>query len=357
MIELSPMESQFRDAIIIFLYVEEASRAGDQPVEIVSRLAGKPLPSVPLTEGREVNAPLILLEGDRRRYGLDGLYLDPPSIGAAIPISIYLSKWAGFARLLLSSKAIENVPQCEYAYHLVSRSVIDCRQNRGSHDARSLAQKLHQHRWMAGPEVSASLLTLATIDVTQPQAFEQLVNNQFFIDEQIRTVRAALARAKQSVTTLTDWCEALYLLNPAVWELLGYLARSELPEAEQWHRFFAEVDANIAPCSIRDVSSTVRKELSRPTVLSWKDTFVSERARSTTIKEFKERLQYLLHARTCIPKFWFDMALQLYDVAEDKLPAELDEIDQRRAVSTSILRKWSLRWTHIRRAEQQAEAH
>jgi hypothetical protein len=156
-------------------------------------------------------------------------------------------------------------------------------------------------------------------------------------------VRAFLTHAKQSCQNLTQWCESLYVVNPRVWALLCHLRRSDMPEADKWYRYFAEVDADIAACSLRNVSSTIRSQTGHPGA-SWYALFVCEREAAKDAREFRQKFRFLLDARTSIPTFWFELALQSYDAPDDEVPDALDDIDAWRAVSTDVLRAASMAW-------------
>lgn len=346
---LSLIEAQLRDSIIIGLGADEDIRKGEKPVAIVAHLSAKRVMLTESLNGRQVDAPMILLEGDRQRLGAEEFYFDPPNVGPSIPLELYFPKWAGFARLLLSSKIVAAVSQSDYAFALLRRSIEHCRNTRGVASARALVQALHDNRWSIGPEMTAELFTVATWDPAAPATVPSRSTDHEFLKTEIAAVRSQLSQIKQSCRDLTEWCEALYSINPRVWALIIYLRSSDLPDAEKWYRYFAEVDADIAPCSMRDVFSVIRTETGKSGA-SWQSLIISERAQSTDINEFRQKLQYLLRARTSIPAFWFDLAIQSYDVREEHLPAALDCVDAWRAVSTSVLRASSMVWRQQERA-------
>ena len=343
MAALSRSDEQFRDATIIRFGAEPELNGGKEPVAIVRYLSEKDLPRPDSSIDYPIAAPMILLEGDRQRHGIAHFYFDPPSEGPPIPLSLYLPKWAGFSRLLLSTKKVGGTRQCDYAFDLLQRAVVHCRDTHGPNRADALAQSVHDHRWSLGPEMTAHLLTLATLGTSQPSDTGLLSAESETLAAAIASVRTALVQAKQSCCDLTEWCEALYSINPRVWKLLTQLKSSDLRDGESYWRFFAEVDADIAPCSMRDVFTVIHAETGDDGP-SWRSHFLSMRDDAADLKEFKEKLQYLLHARTSIPKFWVELAVASYDLPAEKLPSALDNIDPWRAVSTNLLRAASLRW-------------
>ena len=197
--------------------------------------------------------------------------------------------------------------------------------------------------------MTAELFTVASLDPAKAVTGPGLSTDHEFLKAEIAAVRSQLSQIKQSCRNLTEWCEALYSINPRVWALIMYLRVSDLPDAEKWYRYFAEVDADIAPCSMRDVFSVIRMETGKSGA-SWQSLMVSERTQSTDLNEFQQKLQYLLHARTSIPTFWFDLAVQSYSVPEEHLPAALDSIDAWRGVSINVLRASSMVWRQQERA-------
>ena len=158
---LSGPDEQLRDATIIELGAAPELNGGKEPVAIVRRLSEKDLPRPDSSIDRLIAAPMILLEGDRQRHEIAHFYFDPPSEGPPIPMSVYFPKWAGFRRLLLSTKKAGGTRQCDYAFDLLQRAVVHCRNTHGPDRADALAQSVHDNRWSLGPEMTADLLTLA----------------------------------------------------------------------------------------------------------------------------------------------------------------------------------------------------
>ena len=340
-------ESRLRDHTILQLCSAESRRLNDEPIEIVDLLARSPPPRHgPPAIASDVELPLVFLEGDREALGIAGYYLDPPDLGPSLPLAVVLPKWAGFARLMSSSKSVEGTSQRDYAYNLLHRAVADSRRIRGVSPTRRFVERLHRHRWTIGAEMTASLLVAGTVE--NEAEYRKRADDIAFIETATDTLRNRLTVAKEQSRTLTEWCEALYLLNPLVWEVMGYVKRSALKDADKWYRFFAEVDADIAPVNFLSVSTIIRRLLNKD-MPSWTRThFLAEREKATSLKEFRQKMHWLLHARTTIPKFWFDLALKSFDVPESSLPAELDELDPWRTVSIDVLQAWSMRWQEDR---------
>lgn len=339
---LTMNDRKIRDSIIIQLDVEEGLRTGKPSVEIVKQLAAKKNDLQHSQVSYEIDAPLILLEGEREDNSISEFYLDPSINFKMIPREIYFPKWTGFIRLMSSSKTIEGQTQQGYAYSLLQRAVNDCRINYGISTARTLVQRLHDNRWSIGPEMSAHLFTTATVN--DEDEFKKIANDKTFINEYITRVRNNLNTIKQESRTLTEWEEGLYSINPNVWELLEYLRYSKLEDAEMWYRFFAEVDADIAPSSLMSTFSAMRQHNNDANNLGWLALFIRKRENSSSFSDFKKQLQYLLNARTSIPKYWMEIALTHYKTVVEALPKELDKVDPWRAVSIDILRSWSIKW-------------
>jgi hypothetical protein len=337
-----PLATRYRDSLIIRVGADPELNRGEPPVDIVARLSAKPV-DISGLEDREIDAPLIVLETDRTNYGISAFYLDPPTDAPSIPTHFYLMKWGGFSRLLLSEKIVGDMRQTDYAFALLSRAVQDCRDTHGVERARALTQALHDNRWAVGPEMSAELFTIATFPPDPSATASNLSADHAFLTKEIAAVRGALSQAKASSSDLTEWCESLYSINPRVWALLMYLRDSDLPDAETWYRYFAEVDADIAPCSLRNVFQVIHAETGESGP-AWHELFISTRQETTSITEFRQKLQFLLHTRTTIPKYWFDLAVESYELAADQLPDRLTGIDPFRAVSTDVLRSVSMRW-------------
>jgi hypothetical protein len=293
-----------------------------------------------------MTAPLVFLEGERQSRQIVEFYFDPPEIGDPIPRELYFPKWAGFARLLSSAKAVEGMSQRDYAYSLLHRAVDDCRRQRGEGVARRFVRALHEHRWTVGPEMTASLLAVATrANATNA---ERLTDETGFVGAHVTEVRSRLNIAKRDSRSLTDWCEALYLLNPDVWELMSNLRTSDLHDAEKWYRYFAEVDADIAACSAL-LTFPDRRQQTGDDSPSWiASVFLREREAAANATEFRGRVNYLLRARTSIPEFWANIASECYDRPVERLPVELAAVDAWRAVSTAVLRGWSMAWAFDR---------
>jgi len=339
----SQSDLRLRDSIIIKLAGDDEVKPERKPVEIVSYLAAQEIDISNPIGNREIDGPMVLLEGDRRTLNTEAYYIYPVLSGNKIPLVYYFPKWAGFARLVLSEKVIQGMTQMDYAFGLLQRAVDHCRQINGIPQARKLVQALHDTRWSIGPEMTASLFTFASMEASETKASTPFGISREFIENEIVDLKKLLHSAKHYSKNLTEWCEALYSINPRVWAVLNYLRDSDIPDAEKSYRYFAEVDADIATCSLRDDFSVINSENSE-TGPSWLSLFLIERERSKNIKEFKQKLQYLLHARTTIPKYWFDLALSSYDTAQENLPDELDSIDKWRAVSVSCLRSSSMSW-------------
>ena len=338
---------QFRDSLIIKLAADEEIRSGGKPIDIVSHLAAQEVDHIITIGNRNVEAPLVFLEGDRHSFGTAEYYIYPPHTGNSIPLSIYFPKWAGFARLTLSGKVIQGMTQADYAFGLLQRVVDHCRRINGVTKARELVQALHDTRWSIGPKMTAFLFTLATEDQSETKSKSTFGIGQEFVENEIVELKKSLQAAKDRSKNLTEWCEVLYSINPRIWAVLSYLRDSDIPDAEKWYRYFAEVDADIAPCLIRDVFSVINAEKGESGP-SWLSLFLTERECCNSRREFKQKLQYFMHARTTIPKYWYDLALNSYDMVQEHLPVELDSIDKWRVVSVDSLRASSMAWTRKR---------
>lgn len=340
---LSQNDSQIRDSLIIELSINEDLRTGNTPVEIVQHMASKTGTLNYSQNSYELNAPLIFLEGERQDLSIPEYFLDPEINSNLVPLEIYLPKWAGFMNLLSSKKIVENQTKQEYAFDLLQRAVFNCRITYGSLIAKQLAQKLHDYRWSFGPEMTASLFTTALANNEENEC-KQLANDKTFLNEYIAKIRNLLNEIKNTCKNLTEWNEAIYSINPDIWELLKYLRYSNSNDAKKWYRFFEEADADITPSSMRATFSAIAQEKGEE-IGGWLSLFNSEREASPTCGEFKKRLSYLLSARTSIPKFWMDLALLHYETPTNAIPKELYEVDPWNAVSIDILRSWSIRWS------------
>lgn len=341
---LRPNEENFRDSMIIRFGSDDDIRSGKQQGGIAAYLSSQQVSLTDSIENRYVESPMILLEGDRESIGIEDYYIYPPHLGNPIPLSLYIPKWAGFARLLLSSKIVQGMRQADYAYALLQRAIDHCRRINGIAQARKLVQALHDTRWSTGPEMTAGLFTVATRDHSTAESVSNMGNNDHqFLSNEISALRKQLMHAKDACQNLTQWCEALYSINPGIWAILGYLRESDLPEADKWYRYFAEIDADIASCSIRNIFSVIHSEMGESGA-SWEHLFLSERQASGDQKEFKQRMQSLLHMRTCIPTFWYNAAIQSFQTDKENLPNGLKFVDKWRAVSVDILRASSKKW-------------
>ena len=342
--KISSYDQKYRDWLIIKCGIDESVRKGETPsdfyIKLINSLSWQSSNSE-LSE-YDIDAPCILLEGERQNLHITEFYLDPVVNFKPMPKEIYLPKWHEFMYLLLSTEAKNNIKKQDYAYSLLERAVINCRSNYGMNTARTFVQRLHDNRWSIGIEMSAHLFTLATI--SHQDELITLVNEKSFIDELIAKNRDELNIIKQKSETLTDWIEGLYSLSPRVYEILNYLKLSKLEDSDKWWRFFSEVDADIIPTLIRSELSVQNQFVQDDEILEWLKFYINERELVNSHSEFKKRLQYLHKSRTTIPKFWMESALKHYESTDESYPKELYEIDPFRVISIMILILSSSRW-------------
>jgi len=334
---------RYRDFWIVRIDYDRSQRDNEDSTASVRYLAERPPALDPSAFDETVSAPIVLLEGDREKLKTDLLYLDPPRSGQPVPFNLLLAKVGGFWTMMNSRKRFGDQRQADYAFGLLARAVDHARESEGAEYARALVKRLHEHRWTGGSApASHLLLRSASADVDE---IRRTSADERFLSERIAAVRAGLDRAKTESTTLTGWMERLYLLNPDVLELMQYLRMSETPVATKWYRFFAEVDADIAAAHFTSSLTAVSTALGDTSATTWAKSHVVAEREGRSRDEYLQRLDYLLNARTTIPKFWHDAAAGCYDADPDKLPYALDDVDSYRAISISVLEAFSIWWT------------
>ncbi|TAJ14228.1 hypothetical protein DMA11_05935 [Marinilabiliaceae bacterium JC017] len=339
---LTKLDCQKRDAAIINMQVQESIRTGESISDILRYMASEKIDGNQETKSYEVDAPLVLMEGERIDHSISEYFFDPSLNSKLIPSEVYFHKWMVFISMLSSRKSQAGQTSQGYAFSLLQRAVHQCERKYGTSEAKAFAQRLHDNRWSTGSEMTASLFITA-LTGNQESEFKQLANDRAFVNEYVLQVRRDLKRIKEDSKDLTEWNEAIYSINPDVSALMKFLRVSDLDEAEKWYRFFAEVDADITPSVMRS-TFTVIEEMKDEKLAGWRTMFHSEKEASDSLTEFKKRLQYLFNGRTTIPKFWMELALIHYETSDEALPPALYQVDPWNAVSIDVLSAWGMKW-------------
>lgn len=334
---LSLNDCQYRDYYLIMTYFNECKRTGKPVSDIIIKLTSqKPIFNVS-SHVYEVDAPLILMEGERVENSIEEFFFDSSINSGLFTNHFYLKKLFGFIFLLLSDKQDDGgVAYHSYALSLLHRAVQKCRSDYGISESKRFVQRLHDNRWSLGSEMTENLLNIA-FGVNNKDEFVINANNDEFLKEYISSVRNKLNYIKENSKTLTEWNEGVYSVNPDVINLMRFLNYSNHDEHKKWSRFFAEVDADITASTIRSTFTTFEDFIKIEQHNGWLSFFLMLREDSSTLSDFKTKLKYLLNSRMSIPKFWMDLAVENYDTPQNKLPYILYKVDFFNSISIDII--------------------
>jgi hypothetical protein len=296
-----------------------------------------------LDEARDVvQAPWLVVEAEGSEFG--GKFNDPPTIGDTIPHAELLEQRAEYFALCSSNGVVAGRSRQEGIYRFLVRLIRTIREQQGFAYATNLVARLHEHRWIPGTWVAAHLLVEAAGGFGDP--FRNRAMNPAYFSSRIEEVMAVIRNAKDSVTTLTEWNEALYRLSPQVRELMFHLDATTMEKAAQWRDYFAGVLDDIGAVRLRN-SHAVRRGLGDASAETWSMKYLTELRRGRTAGDFRRELRKLYEDHVTLPKFWHDTAWNLYETADESIPEILDDIDPLRAVSIDVLEYWSSQWQDI----------
>lgn len=345
---------RYRDFLLLRLSATHDRIAEKQSTPIVAFLVGQGAPELDRTvaESSDIgDYPYVFLEGDRQDIGINETYWDPPDSGSSTPTLQAITKWSGFAYMSMSSRKIEEHSQQQYAFMLLERAVAEKKQDSGVNSTLQFIARLHNFRWSLGCEMTAQLAMQTRAGTAEE--LQNVSDDTDFLMRYIRETRDAIEKCKTASHTLTEWGENLHLTRPSVWELIQLLSMSNWSEAKKWHRYFCEIDADISPALMTNMFCAI-SQLSGDQGPNKQDRWPTQtnvylrnnRESSQSFEEFRQKLEYQYVARTTYPKFWFDLACECYDLADEELPSELSLIEPYSAVSIDVLSAASSTWRH-----------
>ncbi|MCA9737985.1 MAG: hypothetical protein R3E98_17780 [Gemmatimonadota bacterium] len=274
---------------------------------------------------------------------------DPPWTGDSWPYLRTLELQRDFWRLLATCPRADGQPteDEDLAFHTLGRLVWEEGEAHGTAYARGLVERWHAHRWAPGTQLAGLLLYQTMRDPNHEASVRtdergSLENNGTLINARIKDLQARLQAIKESVTTLTEWAEALYRISPHLHELRILLDLSEGANAEAWLERFQRIGSDIIDVGALNLQTVLRQRASGADVPTWTTRWIDEvRTQEGSLGQAWKRLDQVYREQVVFPKFWYELAVQHLDTPLEKMPPALTELDPLRVVSIDVLECWS----------------
>ncbi len=351
-----PSRLRRRDYRIIRAGVEHFSLQGiDSPPPLWTALsqAEPDLEVLPL-EDDFVNVPRVWGRYNEERDVIMGLSFDPPWNGGTESYRTTLEAQVDWFNQMATRHQIGGERRADQrrAFRTLSQFLYDEGEMRGGEYARGLVDRWHAHRWSPGGRLTGLLLRQCVTDPNRPTSARtservQIENNGTLINEGIKRVQRQIDEAKDTVTNLTEWAEALYRIHPYLQEVLLMLEVSEGANAEAWHERFQKFSNQFIDVSALNINAAIRNGVSRrgsdTTALpTWTTTYLDDVRRDEgTTQQTRQRLEYLYQKEVTFPRFWYELALEHVDTPVERMPSTLTSVDAYRAASIDVLECWS----------------
>ncbi|MEZ4416112.1 MAG: hypothetical protein R3E10_10155 [Gemmatimonadota bacterium] len=275
--------------------------------------------------------------------------IDPPWTGDTWPYFKTLRLQTDFLRIMATCPGTggQLEEDQDHAFKTLSRLVWEEGEEHGSAYARALVDRWHAHRWAPGTQLAGLLLYQTVQDPNHESSVRteeriKIENNGTLINARIQGLQARMQAIKESVTTLTDWTEALYRISPYLHELRIMLDRSEGASAEAWLKRFQDTGDQIIDVGTLNLGTVLSMLTGRSDAPTWTTKWLRDiRTEEGSVSQTWKRLDHLYREQVTFPKFWYELAVQHVDTPLEKMPAALTALDAFRAISIDVLECWS----------------
>lgn len=269
-----------------------------------------------LRENPIVNLPVIFQDLDRIAQNIDDVVIDPPNIGAGVPLMDYL----GYQRRFLSLQFLNNGARSNL---LISRAFQYAGNFYKKEELIDLVDRLYQNGWILGAHKTAQLKMHVLSDGDNDE-FNELCQNLDFIIHVSENLKIKLKELKESANNLTEWLIGIHNLLPDAF-LVGLMAGwNNAEESDEICRYFDEVQADIGTTIGICISAVIAGE---KYPMSKAYLYKEPLFKSQNEKERIIDIRYHYLDRTILPKFWYEEAKKMIENGENEPPSILDDFD------------------------------